>query len=108
MSLPVLAAVSSHADLRGKQGTFIYDMTACRELVLVTEPDGSESSAYMPDAPEAVAPDQSTIAALSRKVSRMLGKGGYCLSCWAKFVVLHRGVCFILLGFNSWIWQGRV
>lgn len=75
----MLAAVSSHADLRGKRGTFIYDMTACRELVLVTETDGSESTAYMPDAKEAVAPDQSTIAALSRKLSRMLGKGEWCL-----------------------------
>ena len=71
------AAVSSHADLCGKQGTFIYDMTACRELVLVTEADGSESSAYVPDAKEPVAADQSTIASLSRKLSRMLGRGVY-------------------------------
>ena len=69
------AAVSSHAELRGKQGTFIYDMIACRELILVTEPDGSESSAYVPDAKEPVPTDQSTINALSRKLSRMLGRG---------------------------------
>ncbi len=30
-------AVSSHADLHGKRGTFIYDMTACRELVLLRQ-----------------------------------------------------------------------
>lgn len=71
----MLAAVSSHADLCGKRGTFIYDMTACRELVLVTETDGCKSSAHLPDTKEPVAADQSTIAALSRKLSRMLGRG---------------------------------
>lgn len=69
----MLAAVRNHADLRGKRGTFIYDMTACRDLVLVTEPDGSESSAYDPDAKEPVVPDQSTIDALSSKLGRILG-----------------------------------
>jgi hypothetical protein len=70
-----LDAVSSHADLHGKRGTFIYDMTACRELVLVTEADGSESSAYLPGAKPSVPPDQVNIDALSRKLSRMLGRG---------------------------------
>ncbi|KAL3139924.1 hypothetical protein ABBQ38_004214 [Trebouxia sp. C0009 RCD-2024] len=71
----IYVPVSSHADLSGKRGAFIYDMTACRELVLVTEPDGSDSSACALDAKEPVAADQSTIAALSRKLSRMLGRG---------------------------------
>ncbi|KAL3154183.1 hypothetical protein ABBQ32_013699 [Trebouxia sp. C0010 RCD-2024] len=71
----IYVPVSSHADLCGKRGTFIYDMTACRELVLVTEPDGSNSSAFPLDAKQPVAADQSTIAALSRKLSRMLGRG---------------------------------
>lgn len=71
----VYVPVSSHADLHGKRGTFIYDMTACRELVLVTEADGSESSAYLPDAKPSVPPDQVNIDALSRKLSRMLGRG---------------------------------
>jgi len=70
-----LDAVSSHADLHGKRGTFIYDMTACRELVLVTEADGSKSSAYLPGAKASVPPDQVNIDALSRKLSRMLGRG---------------------------------
>lgn len=67
--------MSSHGDLRGRRGTFIYDMTACRELVLVTEADGSESSAHLPDAKPSVPPDQANIDALSRKLSRMLGRG---------------------------------
>lgn len=71
----VYVPVSSHADLRGRRGTFIYDMTACRELVLVTEADGSESSAHLPDAKPSVPPDQANIDALSRKLSRMLGRG---------------------------------
>lgn len=75
MTMTFVCAVSSHADLRGKRGTFIYDMTACRELVLVTEADGSESSACLPDAKPPVPPDQANIAALSRKLSRMLGRG---------------------------------
>lgn len=69
----VLAAVRSHADLCGKRGTFIYDVTACREMILVTEPDGSESSAFDPDAKEPVVPDQSTIDALNSKLGRILG-----------------------------------
>ena len=73
----VLAAVRNHADLRGKRGTFIYDVTACRELVLITEPDGSDSSAYDPDAKEPVVPDQSTVDALSSKLGRILGV--YCM-----------------------------
>lgn len=71
----VYIPVSSHADLHGKRGAFIYDMTACRELVLVTEADGSESSAYLPDAKLPIPPDQTNIDALSRKLSRMLGRG---------------------------------
>lgn len=73
----MLGVVRNHADLRGKRGTFIYDVTACRELVEITEPDGSESSAYDPDAREPVVPDQSTIDALSSKLGRILGV--YCM-----------------------------
>ena len=69
----MLAAVRGHADLCGKRGTFIYDVTACREIILVTEPDGSESSAFDPDAKEPVVPDQSTIDALNSKLGRILG-----------------------------------
>ena len=56
-------------------GTFIYDTVACRELVLVSQADGSQVTALMPDATEPVPQDAATIAALSRKLSRMLGKG---------------------------------
>ena len=50
-------AVSSKSDLRGKRGTFIYDMTACRELVLVTDADGSDLPPQNPDAKPPVPPD---------------------------------------------------
>ena len=68
-------AVSSKADLGNKRGTFIYDIVACRELILVSEADGSDVAALMPDATAPVAQDPATIDALSRKLSRMLGKG---------------------------------
>ena len=71
----VLHAVSSKSDLRGKRGTFIYDMTACRELVLVTDADGSDLPPQNPDAKPPVPPDPVNIDALSRKLSRMLGRG---------------------------------
>lgn len=48
---------------------------ACRELILVSEADGSDVAALMPDATAPVAQDPATIDALSRKLSRMLGKG---------------------------------
>ena len=59
-------------------------MTACRELVLVTEADGSESSAHLPDAKPSVPPDQANIDALSRKLSRMLGRGKAHAICMKK------------------------
>lgn len=69
-------AVSGKSDLCNKRGTFIYDMVACRELILVSEADGSDVTALLPDAREPVPQDPATIDALSRKLSRMLGKGG--------------------------------
>ena len=71
----LFCAVSSRADLQDKRGTFIYDNTACRELILVTEADGSESSAYNADAEPPVPLDPVNLDALSRKLSRMLGRG---------------------------------
>ena len=76
-----VTAVSSKADLSNKRGTFIYDMVACRELILVSEADGSDVTALMPDATAPVPQDPATIDALSRKLSRMLGKGTSHAAC---------------------------
>lgn len=76
-----VTAVSSKTDLSNKLGTFIYDMVACRELILVSKADGSDVTALMPDATAPVPQDPATIDALSRKLSRMLGKGTSHAAC---------------------------
>ena len=90
-----LHAVSSKADLRGKRGTFIYDMTACRELVLVTDADGSDLPPQNPDAKPPVPPDPVNIDALSRKLSRMLGRGTPSHLCLLRMKMHAKSRCIL-------------